>query len=229
MLTFPTLGHWILLLSLLLAAIDCWVLARGRRDWDRVLKPAVMVVVLLGAYWLTCGPHDPWQARWFLPGLALSLLGDVLLLFDGSRFFLAGLGAFLLAHLCYIVGLNPELPPAPAWLCLLPLLVLAGLIYRRLAVGLARRGGLFLRVSVVLYMLVLVLMTASTWATFWRPEWSALRRLLAVLGGSLFLASDTMLAWNRFVAPAPWLRLGVRVTYYAAQVALAASLWVGWA
>ncbi|MCC7464853.1 MAG: hypothetical protein IT261_01205, partial [Saprospiraceae bacterium] len=34
--------------------------------------------------------------------LAFSTLGDVLLMFEGGMFFLAGLGAFLIAHLWYI-------------------------------------------------------------------------------------------------------------------------------
>src|SRR5262249_23566690 len=48
--------------------------------------------------------------------------------------------------------------------------------------------------------------------------------VVAATGGVLFLLSDLLLGWNRFVGPAGGGHLGVMVTYHAAQLALGAYL-----
>jgi len=210
--------------ALVLAGVDWLAVVWQRKRLEYVFKPATLVTVLIGAWLLTRGPHDTWQARFFLPGLAFSLAGDVFLMLPGERFFLPGLASFLLGHLCYIVGLNPTLPP---WLALIPLVVITviGLaLYRPIAAGLRRQGQTELLVPVALYSLALSLMLSSAWATLFRPEWIPLRRGLVTVGATLFFGSDAMLAWDRFVTPSSWLRLLVIVTYHLGQVALAASI-----
>jgi uncharacterized membrane protein YhhN len=46
----------------------------------------------------------------------------------------------------------------------------------------------------------------------------------AGVGAVLFLISDTLLAWNRFVRPVRFGSLGVHVTYHVAQGLLVLSL-----
>jgi uncharacterized membrane protein YhhN len=213
-----------LVISLILALIDWLAVARRQRRLEYVFKPATLVAVLIGAWLLTRGPHDAWEARFFLPGLAFSLAGDVFLMLPDERFFLPGLVAFLLAHLCYIAGLNPTLPPWPAPVILAVVGAIGLMLYRGIAAGLRRQGQTALLAPVALYSLVLSLTLFSAWATLFRPEWTALRRGLVIAGASLFFASDAMLAWDRFVAPSPSARLRVMVTYHLGQMALAASI-----
>jgi uncharacterized membrane protein YhhN len=217
-------GYWALVISLALALLDWLAVVRRQKRLEYIFKPATLVAVLIGAWLLTRGPHDAWVARCFLLGLAFSLAGDVLLMLPGKRFFLPGLVAFLLAHLCYVAGLNQTLPPWPA---LVPLAAVAAVgltLYRGIAAGLRRHGQTGLLVPVAIYSLGLSLMLLSAWATLFRPEWTPLRRGLVIIGASLFFASDTMLAWDRFVTPSPSAGLLVMVTYHLAQVALAASI-----
>ncbi len=219
-----SLAHWSLLISLFLALIDWLAVARHRKRLEYVFKPATLVAVLIGAWLLTQDAHDVWQARFFLPGLAFSLAGDVFLMLPGERFFLPGLVSFLLAHLCYIAGLNPTLPPCPTLVLLVIVAAIGVTLYRSIAAGLRRQGQRALLVPVALYSVVLSLMLFSAWATLFRPEWTSLRRGLVIVGASLFFGSDAMLAWDRFVAPSSRLRLLVIVTYHLGQVALAASI-----
>jgi len=224
------IGHWALIIALILAGVDWLAVARSRKRLEYVFKPATLLTVIVGAGLLTGGPHDAWQARFFLPGLVFSLVGDVFLMLPGVEagsprsYFLPGLVAFLLAHLCYITGLNPTLPPRPALVLLVVVAVIGLTLYRSIAAGLRRRGRTALLVPVALYSLVLSLMLLSAWATLFRPEWTPLRRGLVVVGGTLFFASDTMLAWDRFITPSTSARLRVIVTYHLGQVALAASI-----
>lgn len=211
--------------ALLLGVIN-WVAVWYRyRPVIYGVKPATLLAVLVGAWLLTRGPHDPWQARWFLPGLAFSLAGDVFLMLPGgTRLFLAGLGAFFLAHVCYVVGLNPTLPPGGAWPIAVVIVGGAVVLWRRIAVGLRQRRQARLLIPAAAYALILSLMACSAWATLFRPEWTAVRRALVIAGGSLFFASDSILAWERFVQPSRGGRVAVMVTYHLAQLALAASM-----
>ncbi len=204
--------------------MDWLAVARNQRRLEYIFKPATLVVVLLGAWLLTRGPHDVWQAYFFLPGLALSLVGDVFLMLPGERFFLPGLVAFLLAHICYVVGLNPTLPPWPAFALLVVVATIGLALYRGVAAGLRRQGQTELLAPVAVYSVVLSLMLFSAWAILFRLEWTGLRRGLAIVGATLFFVSDAMLAWDRFVTPSPSARLRVMITYHLGQVALAASI-----
>lgn len=83
------------------AVVDWVAVARAHRHLEQVAKPATMAM-LVGAAALLSGTHPALQAA-VTVGLALCGAGDVLLL-DPDRWFVAGLGAFLLGHLAYIVG-----------------------------------------------------------------------------------------------------------------------------
>ena len=210
--------------ALILAGIEWLAVARGWRRLEYVAKPATLVAVILAAWLLTRGPHDGWMARFFLPGLVLSLAGDIFLLLPGERFFMAGLASFLLALLCYIVGLNPTLPPWPAFV-LIPMVGTIGLpLIEGILSGLRRQNQTALTKPMVIYGLALSMLLVSALATLFRPEWAPVRRGLVIAGASLFYASDSMLAWNRCAAPLPRCRLWVMITYHLGQIGLAASI-----
>ncbi len=208
----------------ILAVLNWVTVARNWRKAEYVSKPATLIVVIIAAWLITRGPHDAWMARFFLPGLIFSLAGDVFLMLPGGRFFVPGLASFLLAHVCYIIGLNPTLPPLPALIPLVSVAVIGLLLMRGIASGLRRSGQMALLGPVALYSLVLSLMLFSAWATLFRPEWTALRRAWVIAGASLFFASDSMLAWDKFVELIPGGHTKVMITYHLAQFALVASM-----
>jgi uncharacterized membrane protein YhhN len=221
-----TIAYVSFAVALLLGLVDWLAVARGNKRLEYVFKPATLVAILVGAGLLMRGPHDTWQARFFLPGLALSLAGDVFLMLPGERFFLPGLVSFLLGHVCYIFGLNPTLPPrcGPVFFLLVVVVALGAMIYRPIAAGLRNQGRTSLILPVAVYTTVISLMLLSAWVTLFRPEWTPLRRGLVIAGASLFMASDGMLAFDRFVRPLPSAALRVMVTYHLGQMALAASI-----
>lgn len=146
-------------------------------------------------------------AHLVLAGLALSAAGDLLLLSGARRAFLAGIAAFLLAHVAYAAAFAPAARVSPA---LAPVLAAAAaLIVRWLWPHLGD-----LRVPVVVYaaaisiMLLLALGVASP---------------LARVGAALFYASDLTVARDRFVHPGVENRLVGLPLYYAGQVLLALS------
>jgi len=219
-----------LLIALAFAVVDWVAVARRQKGLEYVFKPATLVAVIVGAALLTQGPHDAWQARFFLPGLVFSLAGDVFLMLPETAagrprpYFLLGLVSFLLGHVCYIVGLNPTLPPALALVAFVVVAAIGVTLYRAIAAGLRRQGQEAMKMPVALYSVALSLMLFSAWATLFRPEWTPVRRGLVIAGASLFFGSDAMLAWGRFVRRSPLLHFLVIVTYHLGQMALAVSI-----
>jgi uncharacterized membrane protein YhhN len=193
----------------LAAPLDWWAVVGDRRRSEKVLKPAVLTALLLAA-WAAGAPHSA-AGWWLLAGLALSLVGDVALLSDAPSRFVAGLAAFLLAHVAYVVAFAhvgmPSGRLALVGLVLVALLVVT--VGRRVVPAAARKGGPALGAACAAYMAVIGAMGVAAWAT---------GRPLAALGATVFLASDSVLALDRFVRPVRWGRLAVMVTYHLGQV-----------
>jgi uncharacterized membrane protein YhhN len=217
-------GGWMLGVALVLGVVDWVAVARRSRQLEYVFKPATLVAVIVGAGLLTRGPHDARLALWFLPGLCFSLAGDVFLMLPGDRFFLPGLLSFFAAHVFYIIGLNPAWPPLPALAVLVVVGAAGAALYSRVSASLRAKGRREMLIPTGAYAAILSLMLFSAWATLFRPGWPAAGRLAIVVGATLFFASDSMLAWDRFVEKSRVLHVLVIVTYHLAQIALAAAI-----
>jgi uncharacterized membrane protein YhhN len=145
---------------------------------------------------------------WFVVALALSLAGDVLLLLP-ERWFIAGLVAFLGAHVAYIAGmvtLDQSLPGVIAGFVLV--FIGATAVGRTLIRAVSRREPA-LRAPVAAYLVVISTMVVAACGTV--EPW-------LVGAALLFYASDAMLGWNRFVHRQPWRDVAVMVTYHLAQL-----------
>lgn len=197
-------------------------------DWRRVeyvTKPGV-IILLLAFVAVNVFAGDTVESLrsgmiWFILGLVFSLTGDVLLMLPRNRF-LAGLGAFLLAQVFYTVGFNP-IPPLHIQHGIAALLI-AGLaalpavpFYVRVAAGLRASKCEALRVPVLVYTIAICLMLFSALLTNLRGGWEPQQAMLVSFGAGLFVLSDTILAWNRFVTPIRNGRLWNMVTYHLAQ------------
>lgn len=144
-------------------------------------------------------------------GLAISALADLLIEFS----FLAGLGAFLVAHLFYIAAFTGQ-DPRFSGLRLLPFAAWAVLVLPVLA---SRAGSLAL--PVCLYGGVIFVMMWRAAAAVKGPFGNA--SVMGLVGAILFGVSDTLLGYSRFVAPLPASNALVMGTYWAAQALIAAS------
>lgn len=198
----PT-DHLVFLAFAAVALVDWVAVAQGRRDLEWLAKPATLALLLL---WAATGPAVSWS---LLGALAFGLLGDVYLMLP-AELFVAGLGAFLIGHLCYIDAFSAPL----FWRVVWSLIVLAASAPVALRIiGAIPRPRL--RVAVSVYMVVIGVMTGSAIA-------SGLP--LAALGAVLFMASDSLIAWSRFIAPFPGVQVAIIVTYHVGQTLLVAAL-----
>ena len=151
--------------------------------------------------------------------LALSAVGDALLSRDGEKAFLGGLASFLAAHIVYVAlflktGGGLELLSAQSWRGAIALAMAAFSIV--MLAALWRRVGPQLRVPIAIYVAAILAMGLSALTT--GNAW-------VIAGAVLFIASDGLLAAERFLLAAisphrVWMRYAVWVLYYVAQLAI---------
>jgi len=184
-------------------------------------KPLATVMILLLA--LRAAPvHSTRYRAMVVVGVALSLVGDVFLMLPRDLF-VPGLVSFLMAHLCFSVAFFP----GARWAARMAAVAAYG------AIGVVNVQFLLpeipksLHVPVLAYVLVLVVMAGLAAARAWTlGQDAALARpaALAAWGGVLFVASDSLLAWDRFHGGVPLAALLVLATYYGALWCIARSV-----
>ena len=185
--------------------------ARGLPRVVWVAKPLASTIFLLAA--LAQGATQSRYGQAVLAALALSWLGDVLLIPRDRRAFLAGLLAFLAGHLAFggaflLRGLSPQGLAVAA-----PLLTLAGLPIGRWLLPQVSPG---LRKAVVAYIAVLSSMVALAAGTFAAHGGAAL-----LAGAICFYFSDLSVALDRFVEPGFRHKVWGTPLYFGAQLLFA--------
>ncbi|HEX6227288.1 MAG TPA: lysoplasmalogenase, partial [Chryseolinea sp.] len=167
----------------------------------QIFKPLIMLTLAV-FYFYNCENRTTvvWLAMFF------SFAGDVLLMFDSldARFFMAGLTAFLLAHVCYILAYRQyqnavadhELKGIQKIRFAFPI-VLAGtgllvILYPSLGP---------MKIPVTVYAIILIIMVIN--AIFRYGRTSSASFWLVFAGSLLFMVSDSLLAINKFFHPVP--------------------------
>jgi uncharacterized membrane protein YhhN len=185
------------------------------------LKPATTLLIIAWAW--PRGADAPAMRRWVRAGLALSLAGDVSLMWPQG--FLPGLVSFLLAHLAYIAAFTSKVRFAARPLAFAVYGVVAAAILWQLWPGVPPS----LRAPVLAYVVCLAAMAAQAGVLWLAARGTAAEVLArnAALGGLLFMSSDSLLAFDKFAAPLPLASLWILATYWLAQGLIARSLRAG--
>jgi uncharacterized membrane protein YhhN len=189
----------------------------GPRSHVYIFKPLTMLFIILVA--LEDRTHGiSFYKYMIVAGLLCSLAGDIFLMLPSDRF-VAGLSSFLIAHLFYIAAFSSSTraDSAMSLLAALPFLLYGSVMLWILFPHLGR-----MKTPVLIYMLVILLMAwqaLNSWMTNMQPG-----TLLAFLGALLFVASDSLLALNRFRHPFRSAHLLILSTYFTAQCLIALSV-----
>lgn len=195
-----------------LAALIYFVALLAELHALQVLTKAIPV--LLMAAWLR-----PWRTqdtRLIANGLILSAFGDLFLEIS-PRFFMAGLLAFLTAHLAYLAAfLRRSRSLAIGYAA--PVGAFGGVTFLMLSPYLGALSG-----AVIVYILVICTMMWRAWAQLTDPGVERSAAWPAALGATSFAISDTLVAYNRFIAPVLALKLLLMVLYWTGQWGIAAS------
>lgn len=185
-----------------------------------LLKPLSSSLMLLVAVLAFAAPNvNRGYVAGILIGLIFSFIGDVLLMLqDSKKAFLAGLVAFLLGHVAYMVTLTlyggfywPDL------VSLAVLAVLAGIVYAAFRPNLGT-----MRLPVLLYIIIISLMVNRALSTLFDMQLGRTAAWMVAIGAVLFYISDLILACGRFGKPFKYHRISLAL-YYAGQALIGLS------
>ena len=174
-----------------------------------VVKPLPVLALML---WVLRAPKSAYRNR-LAAGLVLSLVGDVLIEWN----FVAGLAAFLLAHIAYVAAFLAD-EARPRLLRALPIAAYGAGMTAFLWPSL---GGL--RPAVLAYVVAICTMVWRAAARVGRSGAPRPREWAGLGGAILFALSDTLIALDRFHAPIPGVRLPIILLYWTGQLGIAGS------
>ena len=184
-------------------------------DWQMVeyiFKPLIMIT--LGEYFIREAQIKGQKHNQFaLSALVFSFLGDIFLMAD--KFFIIGLGAFLIAHIFYILAFRPE---ASRFFSKKELLIPGTivLIYGGLLLGIVLPNvDSALKIPITVYAFTILVMLLTTLHRFGNV--SAVSFKYVIIGASLFVLSDSMIAISKFVTHFPMDGMLIMATYGIGQ------------
>lgn len=207
------------MLTILGGAAAASALAAIAADWNEakpkvffVLKPLTTILI---AGIAALAPDSAYRDL-LLVGLALSLLGDICLMFDGTAAFVGGLSSFLLAHFVFMWAFVHGLADAP-----LPWWAWGFAVYGvAFALVLLPRAGA-LKLPVLVYGAALMGMAIT--ASMRYVALGDTGALLALGGAALFVISDSALGARKFIGRYAGAQALILSTYWSAIGMIAAS------
>lgn len=161
---------------------------------------------------LACSAIAVYRAhgKFLSAALVFSIAGDIAL----GRVQLVGVIFYAIAHLFYITCFWPYIAiSAKKLLAIAPVVIFAGFMSWKLwsspvlSVP-ALRGGIFA------YITIITIMTASAIL-------GSRKSLRTPAGALVFMASDSLIAWNSYITPIPYQDSLIMGTYYLAQYLIA--------
>ena len=190
------------------AATHIYADHKGLRRYAYVFKPLTMVLLLLIAVFAARDDVSVYGLA-IIAGIVFSLVGDIALMLPKKQV-IVGMGAFLVAHVAYIISFSSGTTAISNTWLLLPFIVYV------LIMGWAfipRSGKLKLPVGI--YEVAIIVMA-----------WRALERMLqtgstgaamAFAGAVLFVISDSLWACNFIIKRCKKAQVLILVTYYLGQ------------
>lgn len=157
-------------------------------------------------------PKQKTVTHWLiLVGLFLCMIGDGTL-----HWFVLGLTSFLIGHLFYIAGFATQFKFS--WLrfsMIIPLILYGIFFATNMSKYLHLNGNEALILPVIFYIVAILFM--ALFALMTNNRW-------VITGSILFVISDSILAWNKFIEDVLFSGPLIMITYYSAQFFIAHSL-----
>ncbi|MCZ8343401.1 MAG: lysoplasmalogenase [Leptospira sp.] len=149
------------------------------------------------------------RGKWVGVGLVFSLFGDAFLALPGGKYFVPGLGSFLIAQLMYSYAFSIRSDWKP--ILFLPFLIFGASFFFFLA---PKLGPLLIPVLVYITAICIMGWRAASRNSATKPF------ILGLLGALVFVASDSIIAYSMFLNPEmdrEVASLLIMITYYMAQ------------
>ena len=187
-----------LYLFLVATLADLAFLLEGNAEMRFYSKPLILLGLILYFYRITRPIASTVLTKAILSALVFSWIGDILLMW--SHLFVFGLGAFLVAHVCYIIGFRiAQKSPnrlehvnfVKSFLYNLPIYLAAAFVYYLINPNLGT-----MKIPVIAYIIVIVSMVATARERFKKCNPASFWQVF--IGAILFFISDGAIAISRF-------------------------------
>ncbi|RAI83917.1 lysoplasmalogenase [Algoriphagus yeomjeoni] len=181
-------------------------------------KPLIILGLIGYFYQITKPISSTLLSKSILGALIFSLLGDILLLWD--HLFIYGIGAFLLAHVCYIIGFKVAQKAPESLLNVnfvktffvnLPIYFLAAFTFYMINPNLGA-----LKIPVIVYIITIVSMVTTARERYGKCNPASFWQVF--IGASLFFISDGLIALDKFYLPIQDAGILIMGTYAIAQL-----------
>ncbi|QYH40263.1 lysoplasmalogenase [Algoriphagus sp. NBT04N3] len=207
-----------LYLFLLASIAHLSFLLEGLSSYLFFSKPLILISLI--GYFFQISKPIAWTllSKATMAALIFSLIGDILLLWP--HLFIYGLGAFLMAHICYIIAFkiaqrNPgkigKVNFVKVFLINLPIYIVAALIYFLINSNLGN-----LKIPVIAYIITIVSMVTLARDRYGKCNKESFWQVF--IGACLFLISDGVLAIDMFYMEFPEAGIIIMGTYATAQL-----------
>lgn len=186
----------------------------GNENTAWFLKPLLVPFLLLAVYF-----HERFTTKKvLLTALTLSWIGDIILMFadKGELYFIAGLIAFLLSHISYIILFSKQLKiylKKSKIIFWVGVTAIAFYLIVMMLILLPSLGDL--KIPVFVYALTISIMLLFALKGF--LNWQKPANIYILIGATIFVASDSILAFDKFHAPLQYSSFLIMATYLLAQ------------
>jgi uncharacterized membrane protein YhhN len=195
----------------------CAFIYLGKTEYRQITKLLIMPILMLYLY--TNVKKNKYQISKMIifTGLLFSFIGDALLIKSGTGWFIAGMIAFLITHLCY-TGFFLRI--AKVKFTNATEFAIAAVIVSVISVKILQFLGPYLgemKLPVKIYVAAISVMAATAANLLGNKLLKILATSFFIPGALLFMLSDAVLAVNHFIYHEPFLDVVVMMSYGYAQ------------
>lgn len=207
-----------LYLFLIATIADLTFLLEGNSSMRFFSKPLILIGLILYFFQITKPIASTLLTKSILSALIFSWIGDILLMWP--HLFVYGLGSFLMAHICYIIGFKlaqksetriQQVDFVRTFFFNLPIYLVAAFTFYLINPNLGN-----MKVPIITYIIVIVSMVATARDRFKKCDSASFWQVF--IGAVLFFISDGIIALSKFYQAFPESGVLIMGTYATAQL-----------
>lgn len=209
------MGNYIIVGIIISACLFIWFDFKKVKFYNYLFKPLTTILIIGLAIIQDPGNYNQYSTL-IISGLIFSLVGDIFLMLPSDKF-LQGLFSFFIAHILFIIAFTSGYGPFYNLILVIPALIYT-IVF--LWILLPKTGKL--TIPVILYSAVLLVFLWQATGRYYYVEIESVSFVL--LGAILFVISDSILGYSKFIKDGRFSSLLIHFTYWSAQTFIALSI-----
>jgi len=174
----------------------------------QIVSKPLIILTLITLYYFSAIRRN----NWYLLALFFSFLGDVFLL-DKNGFFLLGIGSFLITQIIFIKLIISQLRKVRVHQIIITLLPFV--VYFTVLIATIQENLTEFFIPVVIYGITISFFGMVSLLNYFIDR--SKKSIVLLFGAVLFIASDSMIALNKFHEPRTIYPVAIMITYIFAQ------------